>query len=177
VFFDALGVSWEYERDGYDLGAAGWYLPDFWLPEHEVWIEIKGTYPTNDEHLRAERLRDVTEFPVYIFFGQFPPEGQVMVGYANYANIHDGSAGSVSKTLDAMWMCCRDCGTPIVVPAMEPENVYLNNLSREVATVCHCGYTPRQRWCRGEHHHVNVHTAYHAARSARFEHGESGAPR
>lgn len=32
VFFDALGIEWEYEKEGYDLGVAGWYLPDFWLP-------------------------------------------------------------------------------------------------------------------------------------------------
>lgn len=31
VFFDALGISWEYEPQGYDLGDAGPYLPDFFL--------------------------------------------------------------------------------------------------------------------------------------------------
>jgi nucleoside 2-deoxyribosyltransferase len=29
VFFDALGLEWEYEPEGFDLGDAGWYLPDF----------------------------------------------------------------------------------------------------------------------------------------------------
>jgi hypothetical protein len=29
VFFDALGIEWEYEPQGYDLGELGWYLPDF----------------------------------------------------------------------------------------------------------------------------------------------------
>lgn len=41
VFFDTLGVKWEYEKEGYDLGAAGRYLPDFWLPNEQVWVEIK----------------------------------------------------------------------------------------------------------------------------------------
>ncbi len=41
VFFDTLGIAWEYEREGYDLGEAGWYLPDFWLPECHTWLEIK----------------------------------------------------------------------------------------------------------------------------------------
>lgn len=41
VFFDALGIEWEYEKEGYDLGEAGWYLPDFWLPEEELFIEVK----------------------------------------------------------------------------------------------------------------------------------------
>ena len=41
VFFDALGIKWEYEKEGYDLGKAGRYLPDFWLPECNRFIEIK----------------------------------------------------------------------------------------------------------------------------------------
>lgn len=41
VFFDALGIRWEYEKEGYDLGDAGWYLPDFWLPDYNEWIEVK----------------------------------------------------------------------------------------------------------------------------------------
>ena len=41
VFFDALGIKYEYEKEGYDLGELGWYLPDFWLPEFRMWVEIK----------------------------------------------------------------------------------------------------------------------------------------
>jgi len=41
VFFDALGVRYDYEREGFDLGEHGWYLPDFWLPREECWVEIK----------------------------------------------------------------------------------------------------------------------------------------
>ena len=26
VFFDALGIKWGYETEGYDLGVAGYYL-------------------------------------------------------------------------------------------------------------------------------------------------------
>ena len=42
VFFDTLGVQWEYEKEGYDLGEAGWYLPDFWLPKYHLFVEVKG---------------------------------------------------------------------------------------------------------------------------------------
>lgn len=41
VFFDALGLKWEYEREGFNLGDLGWYLPDFWLPQVEMWGEVK----------------------------------------------------------------------------------------------------------------------------------------
>lgn len=41
VFFDMLGVQYEYETEGFDLGDAGWYLPDFWLPHISIWAEVK----------------------------------------------------------------------------------------------------------------------------------------
>lgn len=49
VFFDALHIPYQYEVEGYDL-AGRWYLPDFWLPNHHCWVEIKptGTDPYNE---------------------------------------------------------------------------------------------------------------------------------
>lgn len=42
VYFDAIGIKYEYEKEGYDLGELGWYLPDFWLPEYQTFVEVKG---------------------------------------------------------------------------------------------------------------------------------------
>lgn len=45
VFFDALGIKWEYEPEGFILADGTWYLPDFWLPrfcgDGGLWIEVK----------------------------------------------------------------------------------------------------------------------------------------
>jgi len=41
VFFDSLGLEWEYEPEGFDLGEDGWYLPDFRLIRSNTYIEIK----------------------------------------------------------------------------------------------------------------------------------------
>ena len=57
VFFDALGIKWEYEKEGYDLGDAGWYLPDFWLPEISAWIEIKGAKPSVEDLAKCKAMR------------------------------------------------------------------------------------------------------------------------
>lgn len=44
IFFDALGLKWEYELEGFDLGDPfGRYLPDFYLPSWNMWVEIKPT--------------------------------------------------------------------------------------------------------------------------------------
>lgn len=40
VYFDAVGIQWEYEKEGYHL-PSGMYLPDFWLPQVKMWAEVK----------------------------------------------------------------------------------------------------------------------------------------
>lgn len=40
MFFDALGLRWEYEHQGYDLNGV-YYLPDFWMLDLDGYIEIK----------------------------------------------------------------------------------------------------------------------------------------
>lgn len=68
IFFDGINIKWEYEKEGYDLGDLGYYLPDFWLPypidscmcsipNAGHWLEVKGTYPTDDE---IEKLRELS---------------------------------------------------------------------------------------------------------------------
>lgn len=40
VFFDALKIRYQYEVEGFDIDGVR-YLPDFYLPDHNVWLEIK----------------------------------------------------------------------------------------------------------------------------------------
>lgn len=53
VFFDALHIEWEYEPEGF---VRTWndetykWLPDFYLPATQTWIEVKGS----DEQLCAD---------------------------------------------------------------------------------------------------------------------------
>lgn len=71
VFFDALGVRWEYEHEGYQL-PSGWYLPDFWLPEVNggIFVEIKPERePTEREVIVAKELACATGKEVAMMFG------------------------------------------------------------------------------------------------------------
>ena len=53
VFFDTLGLKWDYEIEGFDLGEVGKYLPDFRVrypgrrpgEEESYWVEIKPDCP------------------------------------------------------------------------------------------------------------------------------------
>lgn len=41
VFFDAAGLAYEYEKEGFELSTGDSYLPDFWLPGLQIWFEVK----------------------------------------------------------------------------------------------------------------------------------------
>lgn len=75
VFFDHLGVPWEYEREGFDLGKHGWYLPDFWLPKEQSWLEVKPDIPI-DEHAAAKAvtLSKITGYQVLMVCGLPAPD-------------------------------------------------------------------------------------------------------
>lgn len=42
MFFDAVGIEFVYEPEGYVLSDGTKYLPDFWLPEQKMAVEVKG---------------------------------------------------------------------------------------------------------------------------------------
>lgn len=50
VFFDALGWKWIYEIDGFQL-PSGWYLPDFYFPDLDIYAEVKPV-PLNEKELQ-----------------------------------------------------------------------------------------------------------------------------
>lgn len=57
VFFDAVGLRWEYEPEGFKLSDGTWYLPDFWLPEMKMWAEVKpDDGPTDEENDKGRLL-------------------------------------------------------------------------------------------------------------------------
>lgn len=69
VFFDTLGVKWEYEPEGYDLGNGVYYLPDFLLHDitvnhglfqrHcDIYVEVKGVM-TDEDARKIIRFSDL----------------------------------------------------------------------------------------------------------------------
>lgn len=50
VFFDLIGLKYEYEIEGYEMDGI-MYLPDFYIPSLSRWLEIKGK-PLNDLEMK-----------------------------------------------------------------------------------------------------------------------------
>lgn len=117
VFFDALGIPWEYEKEGFDLGENGWYLPDFWLPDKECWVEIKGTKP-DDRMSKAYALEAATDKTVFVQWG-LPTVGAVgcygeatggfVIGRSGggYIAIEDGLVGGPKTDIHQACLAAR----------------------------------------------------------------------
>lgn len=130
VFFDALRIPWEYEPQGYVIDDVA-YLPDFYLPKHSKYVEIKGGRPSDPEVRKvlklAEAVRETAS--VTLFQGDIPRT-------------------SVLRTCGAV--PCQVANTIEGVWALSPGVWIIRNSPHE------------------------VDDALERARSARFEHGESG---
>jgi len=57
VFFEALGIKFEYEYEGYELSNGQWYLPDFYLPTFDggLHAEVK---PEGGDFFKAKMFAD-----------------------------------------------------------------------------------------------------------------------
>lgn len=93
VFFDALRIPYRYETEGFALPDGTWYLPDFWLPEHKTWIEIKGS----EEQAQADgadgklrQLAEATRASALCFFGDCTAEHNNLRSFD-----HDSACGWV----------------------------------------------------------------------------------
>jgi hypothetical protein len=74
VFFDALGLAWEYEPEGFELGDGLRYLPDFRVRYPECdnngkvfqWFEVKGDLRgvTSNEWLKMYRFHQQEELHI-----------------------------------------------------------------------------------------------------------------
>lgn len=62
--FDSIGLEWAYEVEGLQLVSGERYLPDFWLPKLNAFIEVKG--PLKDRlhlvHAAALQSEDFSFF-------------------------------------------------------------------------------------------------------------------
>lgn len=161
VFFDALGIKYEYEPEGFQLSDGTLYLPDFWLPESKTFFEVKGVMGSDDAHKIEQLMRD-SHHPVVIGYSDFQFEAADNVG--------PGSYSQETKT-GSYFVKCRQCGA-------------YHFIGEAGAWDCTgCGYYDgdnTSEWLlRGDgkealswDDHSEVIEAIEKARGARFEHGE-----
>ena len=159
VFFDALGIEWRYEMEGYEL-PAGRYLPDFYIPHLDCWIEIKGEKPTELEQEKVSQLASQQKKAAYLFFGEIP-----------WIDDH----GEIEKPADCAialfefgwdhdyrWCQCTQCGK---------FGIQFSGCGDRICARATCPTAKEY----GADNTPALKAAYEAARSARFEYGENPA--
>lgn len=102
-FWDALGVPWSYEPEVLELAgdAPITYIPDFFLPDMQCWVEIKGEIVSDVAGLliieKCRRLALQSSRPVILCFSEpYDPKCAVFHGSKMYSSCR--------------WTHCQVCG-------------------------------------------------------------------
>lgn len=215
VFFDALGIKWEYEKEGYDLGDLGWYLPDFYLPDIGVFVEIKPNGVSSDHmseaHSKCRAFRDKIDNSIVLCCGDPKEYNATLFAfdtcdggggaseydcYIGIFNLFDSTRDEIIKTTDDHnheWECPPGYyyGIGLMIDDVYSDRVIfatgfasgLKPLTNTYRTIDSYVYVDTPVEKRGDiwKQIVNIskknitNKCSDKARSARFEHGESGA--
>jgi hypothetical protein len=221
VFFDALRIRWQYEAQDFEVGwrlKHAWcsefsncgssaapcgglqgfrYLPDFWLPDLELHVEVKGSldWPHADRLLNAVASLGGcgTSGHDLVVLGPIPSDksAEFLRPLPVRLHMHEGSLMASGTELVLSGSACpggetlaTDCSGDDYGIAYEwgdstgPYAVRLDRRQRYVIDVLLGEEAPfRRPWMGNAHQHRGfeaMRAAYTAARSARFEWGESG---
>lgn len=104
VFFDAAGIKYEYEPEGFELEDGTKYLPDFYLPEYDWYVEVKPPRDSAvDDIIKASKFVG-EKIKVLLLLGNIPPETDIDVYHYNalYKN-------PLSNKLTIGSVCCCSC--------------------------------------------------------------------
>lgn len=177
VFFDALGLEWQYEPEGFDLGDGVYYLPDFRVTTVDGfvrWYEVKG-----DNVIDCEKFK---KFKSLLFSGGVAADAVMLSGDPHTYILENanesvgvcprcGCVGEMSygifKNPSSVDFGCFPC---------DPYTPGGSGNSLIEGIVCK-SYPHKGALCVENDTYLTTYTlkinkAVKAARSARFEHGE-----
>lgn len=185
VFFDELDIKYLYEPQGYEKNIGGGlykYLPDFYLEDQKIWVEVKGPDDGMQKMFEAG-------------FGRFLDNGSPLPAFTN-SHIVGGSACSggllcLGEIPDATYgnpfhPIIRQCNGLHMEPAFFTPKVH--SVSASIGVLMGLGEIYSD-WTEDDAPHIpinwdtirlqmcytSVRNAYMKARQARFEHGQSAA--
>lgn len=88
VFFDTAHITYEYEQEGFELPDGTRYLPDFYLPEYDWYVEVKPPRNGAGEDLKRASRFVGEKIKVLLLLGNIPPKKEIELWhyYALYFN-------------------------------------------------------------------------------------------
>ncbi len=155
VFFDHLGVRWDYEPEGFAL-PSGNYLPDFWLPDQDCYFEVKGTPPIEHESQLARELNEATGKRVMIAYGRMPRRREIDSCGPDFPGKWFDTIELYDRGWDNhyAWCICERCGTA---------GIEFDARSERLPCQCYPQINKRRN---GDHPRILL--AYDIARTQRF---------
>jgi hypothetical protein len=191
VFFNALGIKWEYEPQGFLVGHDERpYLPDFYLPRGKLWVEVKGSEDTLDIDLLVAAAVAHSGLPLdpsgtphpdpsnagprLLILGPVPQHRYVNVQPVHSVlSFHKGDVSQTSAWFDADGSVQHEDGPGGLIGSDAPD-IRWDTRGTEWGNFTGCGCLIFDDDTRDIAVQRRVGDAYRAARSARFEHGEAG---
>jgi hypothetical protein len=147
VYLDTVGLNYEYEPEGFTLENGEQYLPDFWLPDVQSWAEVKAVALRPEELLRCAYLVRGTGYQCVLLVGT--PEAKA------YERLMVGEEEWNHRPFEDLISGVVACDAFIDASYVSERRFY----------VCTGD---------GETFDPSIKRGIQAARSARFEFGESG---
>ena len=184
VFFDALGIKWEYEPEGYEFEDRTKYLPDFYFPSLDYYAEVKGkNNHLQDDIEKAEKFVQSSK-KTLVILSQIPYSEEAK-GLYFFPEIYYTSQIS-EKHLNYCYMNFEVIAPNVLVTedlAMEQKrwrngtwrykNIDRNEvLWNALQPVCGEEFDKGELLYRDVNDLTSVQEAIIKARQARFEHGE-----
>lgn len=173
VFFDAAGIKYEYEPEGFTDGDLC-YLPDFYLPDHNVYVEVKphregfekeierALHFVNSD-LKIKRLMFVDQIPApneYASWFLYP--------FAYYNSLYD------DYDMQYVQLCCIDGEVSFRPDLFYCKPIYrIDTMGTKQESELHDDGLLFEDIDCDDYGNI-LPEAYLTARQARFEHGEKG---
>ncbi|NIQ88779.1 MAG: hypothetical protein GWN93_06725 [Deltaproteobacteria bacterium] len=152
VFFDAMGFEYQYEPEGFEFDNGLKYLPDFWLPRVEMYGEVKPTPLTGTDREKVASLVIATGKKCLQLIG--PPD------FKPYWAVERASDWTEEDYRKSFTLGTMQWDYALVSQYYYTENRFFNSCA---------GLYEQESDFAWDKNYID---AVHAARGARFEHGE-----
>lgn len=170
VLLDSLRCLYIPEPEGVLLSDGTWYLPDFYLPESDSFLEVKGILDDIDLHKIQQLIKDSGKA---VNIGYSDMTFQACDNYTGWGDGHD----NFELTCDDSWICrCRTCGKVFFMGSFASYKCqccgeYDGDHHFKILLDCYAekdGTRHLSKCADG----TSGFSALNKARQARFEHGE-----
>jgi len=186
VFFDAAGIEYQYEPEGVETSDGDKYLPDFYLPELETYVEVKGKRPGYEQEIlrlpkfiewggQIKQILILSDVPgktedggIWHFPALYWNGLGVDYGWFFFSDGCDCIYGHVSKA-NYIRPHITEWSLKQGRFSIDPKSDYSKDMRNITEPMIINGYQFPTSWERNE----NVASALLKARQARFEHGET----